>query len=123
MDKKSKVLFWIFGILLATSVGMTFYKYVIKKDYMVLAYVSCDSQTESCFYVPCEGIDCTAEIDYYKIINKKAYNIELCDPEVEGCNPLVCKEGEKDCEIIFCSADTLSEGEECSIVTATVTEN
>jgi len=121
MDKKSKVLFWIFGILLVASIGITFYKYIVKKDYIIMAHISCDPQTESCFYASCEGADCPAQIDYYKIINKKAYNIELCDPAVEDCNPLVCKEGEKDCEIISCSADTLSEGEECS--TSSVTEN
>jgi hypothetical protein len=119
MDKKSKVLFWIFGILLVASIGITFYKYIVKKDYIIMAHVSCDPQTESCFYVPCEGIDCTTEIEYYKIINKKAYNIELCDSTVEDCKPLVCNNGEKDCEIISCSVDTISEGEECSTSSVT----
>jgi len=114
MDKKSKVLFWVFGVLLVISIGVTFYKYVIKKDYIIMAYIGCDPQIERCFFVPCEGEDCPAEIDYYKIINKKAFNIELCDPETTGCNPPVCKDGEKDCEIILCSEDTVSEGEKCS---------
>ena len=119
MDKKSKILFWIFGILIVISIGVTFYKYVIKKDYLVFAQIKCDPQTESCFYAPCEGTDCPAQIDYYKKIEKKAFNIEVCDPAVEGCNPLVCKDGEKDCTIISCSTSTLSEGEECSVPTAT----
>ena len=114
MDKKSKILFWVFGILLAVSVCATFYRYVIKKDYIIMAHVKCDPQVESCFYTPCEGADCPAQIDYYKIINKKAFNIALCDPNVEGCNPLVCKDGEKDCTIISCSTSTISNGEECS---------
>ena len=121
MDKKSKILFWVFGILLIASIGITFYKYIVKKDYIIMTQISCDPQIESCFYVPCEGADCPAEIDYYKIINKKAFNIEICDSEALDCNPLVCQDAEKYCEIISCSSEVLSEGEECS--TTTVTEN
>ncbi len=127
MDKKSKILLWIFAGALIISVGVTYYRYVVKRDYIIFAHTECDPKTESCFYTPCEDgaeNDCGAEIEYYKKINKKAFNIELCDIEQPDCKPLVCKDGEKDCEIISCSDATLGEGESCSTppVEATTTE-
>ncbi|MCC7004872.1 hypothetical protein IT397_03075, partial [Candidatus Nomurabacteria bacterium] len=114
MDKKSKILIWVMFVLIIISVAITFYRYVIKKDYIIIGHITCNPKIESCFYVPCDGSDCPTEIEYYKKISKKAYNIELCDPSTEGCNPLVCKENEQDCQINTCSLDNLEEGEKCS---------
>jgi len=41
MDKKSKILIWIFVVLTLLSVGYTFYKTVILQDFVVI-----DSSTE-----------------------------------------------------------------------------
>jgi hypothetical protein len=120
MDKKSKILMWIFVGALIISVGVTYYRYVVKRDYIIFAHAPCDPKTESCFYAPCEGIDCPAEadIEYYKKINKKAFNIELCDSENPECKPLVCQPNEKDCEITNCTEDNVEEGEACSVATS-----
>ena len=117
MDRKAKILLIIFVLLLIWMVGATFYKYEIKKDYLIVAQAPCNSETESCFYMPCDGSDSTcdpASPEYYKKVEKKAFNIKLCDPAVDGCNPLVCSATEKDCSVTFCSADNLVDGEECS---------
>ena len=126
MDKKSKILMWVFVVALIISVGATYYRYVVKRDYIIFAHVECDPKVESCFYIPCEegDIECVpADIEYYKKINKKAFNIKLCDSENPDCKPLVCQPNEADCEIISCSADNVEEGEECSTPeTSTSTE-
>ena len=114
MDRKSKILIGLFIFALVASVGITYYRYVVQKDYLIFAHASCDPKTESCFYTPCTGSDCPAEIEYYKKITKKAYNIELCDSEKQDCKPLVCKENEKDCEITSCSENNVADGESCS---------
>ncbi len=118
MDKKSKILIIIFFLLLIGTVSFTFYKYGIKKDYLIYGFSSCDPISESCFYYPCEEEDNSCnpeEIEYYKKVEKKASKIELCDTNNEGCNPLNCELREKDCTEIFCSEDSLEEGEACSI--------
>ncbi len=125
MDRKSKILLVIFFLLLIGTVSVTVYKYGIKKDYLISGQAPCDIQTEACFYFPCEEGDDTCnpvEIEYYKKVEKKASNIELCDPAVEGCNPLVCSAGEESCTVTYCSADTVDEGEECSIPTPSIQE-
>ncbi len=119
MDKKSKILICVFVIALILSVGATYYRYVIKRDYIIFAHAPCDPKTESCFYVPCEEGDTEcipADIEYYKKINKKAFNIELCDSESPDCKPLVCKDGEKDCKIASCTEENVEEGESCSVI-------
>jgi len=118
MDKKSKILMWVFIIALIISVGVTYYRYVIQRDYLIFAHAPCDPKTESCFYYECEEDDLECEIEYYKKIEKKAFNIELCDSEDPECQPLVCKEGEADCEITSCSEENLEEGELCSVATS-----
>lgn len=114
MNTFSKKLLFVLILIIAVSVFYTFYKYIVQKEYTIMAHVSCDPHTESCFFVPCEEADCPTEIEYYKLITKDAANIELCDPNNAGCDPLVCKDGEMGCAIISCSADTASEGEQCS---------
>jgi len=120
MDKKSKILLIILVLILIGSASVTFYRYFISNNYLITDNIACEPKTEVCFYVPCAEEDdaCnSAEVEYYKKIEKNASNIKLCDPEVDGCNPLVCTENEKDCSITYCSADTLGDGEECSILT------
>lgn len=117
MDKKSKILLIIFSLLLVGSVGITIYKYEVRNDYLISGSVPCDPQTESCFYVPCEDGDTSCnsnEVEYYKKVEKRAFNIERCDPAVEGCNPLSCSENEDNCTVIYCSENNINDGEVCS---------
>ena len=117
MDKKTKILFTVFALLLIASIGVTFYKYMIKKDYLIFAHVECNPQEESCFYIPCEEGDSECDptaIEYYKKITKKAFNVQICNTEDENCNPLFCSAGEKDCKITSCTPDNVEEGEACS---------
>ena len=115
MDKKSKILMWVFIFSVCISVGITYYRYVIKKDYIIFVHVECNPEVDSCFYYECEEGDSECEIEYYKKIEKKAFNIELCDSESPDCKPLFCAEGEKDCTITNCSVDNVEEGEKCSV--------
>ena len=37
MDTKTKIFWWTMGVLILASFGATFYRYMIKKDYIVQA--------------------------------------------------------------------------------------
>lgn len=113
MDKKTNF-FWIaVAALVFLSLFFTFYRYIIKKDYIVQAQVDCDPYMENCFVWNCdptsdvEGESCTGDPEedtwYFKIINKNAGNISVCDEGDEECNPLFCGENEPDCEFVFCN--------------------
>ena len=121
-----KIFFIIFFMLLIGSVAFTYYKIVLKKNYLIEAQVDCDPETERCFVWECdpesveEGEVCTGdpEVDiwYYKLVTKNAGNIPLCNPEEdENCTPLVCEEGEVDCAEILCNDENkLEQGAECN---------
>lgn len=118
MDKKSKIFFLVFGLILVGSIAFTYWKIVVNRDYLVLAEASCDPETEACFVYECdpEEEECTGDpeedISYYAKIKKKAFNFPDCSGE--ECPDLVCEEGETDCEIILCTEDNAEEWETCN---------
>ncbi|MBU4216380.1 hypothetical protein L6270_01530 [Candidatus Parcubacteria bacterium] len=125
MDKKSKIFFIIFGLLIVGSVAVTYWRIMIKKDYIIEAQTDCDPTTEQCFVWECdpesmeEGEACTGDADadiwYYKIVKRNASRIPLCDPADEDCDALVCGESEPECEEILCNEDNKEDQEvECN---------
>ena len=124
LDKKSKILFVIIGLLIIGSVAVTFWRYMVKRDYIVQAQTDCDPTTEKCFIWKCdpastvEGEKCTGDPDkdtwYYKIIHRNAKNIPLCDPNDKNCTALVCDPGEKDCSEELCTAQNVKAPDTCN---------
>ena len=126
MDKKSKILISVFFILILISAAVTYYRTIIKKDYIISAQADCDPSVDKCFIWKCdptatdETLKCTGDPEkdtwYYQIAKRKAANIPLCDPKKdENCDPWTCADGEKDCSATFCDAQTSKEQKvECS---------
>lgn len=124
LDGKSKILFAVLTLFIIGSAIFTFYKYIVKRDYIIQAATDCDPESEACFVWECdpesmvEGEACTGvpdnDIWYYKLIERKAYNIPDCDPDDEDCDALVCEENEKDCQEILCDMENVPEGETCN---------
>jgi hypothetical protein len=120
MDKKSKIFFVVFSLLIVGSIAATYYRYFIVRDYMIEAQADCDPSSEACFVTVCdpESEECSGDPEqdttYYAVIHRNARNIPLCDPSDEGCDALVCPEGEADCSIDFCDPQTVPEGTVCN---------
>ncbi len=117
LSKRSRWLLVFFSIALVLSVGSSFYKFFVIRDYPIQAQDVCDPSFEICFVYHCDVAyeECTgdpiADTSYYKMVERNAKNIPLCDPNLEGCTPLVCPEGEVGCSVTFCEP---SEEVECS---------
>jgi len=121
MDKKSKIFFFVFFLLIVSSIAVTYYRFMVQRDYMIQAEADCDPYTESCFVYVCDpeaGEECTGDpvedTSYYKLIDRNAKNIPLCDPADETCTALVCGEGEADCSYTLCDPATATDGEACN---------
>ncbi len=124
LDRKSKIFFLVLAIFIAGSIGATYWRYVIQKDYIIQAQIDCDPETEKCFVWRCdplsseEGEKCTGDpekdIWYYKIFRRNAKNIPSCDPSDENCPAYACGEEEKDCAEELCTSENVPEGEECN---------
>ena len=119
MDKKSKIFLAVFLLLIVGSIGVTYWRIYIQKDYIIQNQIDCDPTVDKCFIWKCdpkstvEGEACTGDPDkdtwYYQIANRKASNIPLCDSNDENCKPFECLEGEKDCSVTFCDEKTKKE--------------
>lgn len=136
MDKKfppeadqsiaGKIFFAVFFLLIVGSVVMTYWRIMVKKDYVIESQVDCDPEAEKCFVWECdpesseEGEACVGDpekdIWYYQIARRKAYRIPLCDPEDESCLPMDCDpKVEEGCEVVFCNEETkIAQEVECS---------
>lgn len=134
MDKKSKIFFIIFGLLIAGSVAVTYWRIMIKKDYIIEAQADCDPTIDKCFIWECdpesdeEGEKCTGNTDddiwYYEIVRRNAAYIPSCDPADEDCEALVCGENEPECEYVFCNDDNKEDqGVECNNPEEYIVEN
>ncbi len=130
MDKKSKIFFIVFFLLIAGSVGVAYYRFMVQHDYIVQAEADCDPYTEACFVYVCDPEvdgECTGDpiedTSYYKLIDRNAKNIPNCDPADETCTALVCGEGEVDCTYTLCDSDALEEGQVCNDPVVYTAEN
>lgn len=117
-SRAGKIFFIVFGILIAASVAVTYWRIMVKKDYVIESQVDCDPYAEACFIWECdpastvEGEACTGDAEsdvwYFKVAKRNAGRIPLCDPETdEACDPWTCGEGEKDCSETLCTEDQL----------------
>lgn len=120
MDKKSKIFFIIFGLLIAVMVGATYWRIMVKKDYVVEAQTDCDPYVEQCFLWECDpesdvdGEKCTGNPEedswYFQVIKRNASRIPLCDSATdENCEALVCGENEPECKYEFCTEENMED--------------
>lgn len=120
MDKKSKIFFSVFFSIAFIVTAISFFKFYILKDYYIKSETACDPATEKCFIYECDpAVDtgcsenAAERISYYKLIEKKASALPLCDPNDTGCPALTCQAGE-DCKETLCDETTIVAGEQCS---------
>jgi len=123
MDKKSKIFFLVFFLLIAGSVAVTYWRIMVKRDYIISAQQECDPAAEACFVSACDpesDSECAATPEeerttYYKIIQKNAKNIPLCDAQKDECpTELACADGEAECSFELCDETNVPDGEECN---------
>ncbi|MCA9360862.1 hypothetical protein KC730_03160 [Candidatus Kaiserbacteria bacterium] len=120
MLNTAKLLFWFLLLFVLFSASATYYRYYVQQDFLVLAEMDCDPETESCFTWICDPeVDgeeyCTGDLAedtwYYKDIYRNAKYIPNCDPYDEGCPALECIEEEEYCEIVLCTNEIVEEEE------------
>jgi hypothetical protein len=120
----NKIFYTILILLILGSIGFTYWRIVIEKDYQIVAEVSCDPSIETCFRYepePCVTSDseCVPEEAYdYKMISKKAADIYACEQTEEklGCSEeLSCVENESNCAYTNCDLNNPDEADTCSV--------
>lgn len=123
MERKSKIFFAVFFLLIIGAVGAAYYRIMIKRDYIIEAQTDCDPTAEKCFIWNCdpnakdETEKCTGDPEkdtwYYKLSFRNAGRVGLCDPNKdEDCAPMACKTGEQECSEVFCDENTKKQYEQ-----------
>lgn len=101
------------GILIVLGImffGFIFnaYKIFFQKDYFLITLVGCDPQIESCYENICVSKKrdfCYYTHPYYKIMKRKAYNIENCPYTNNSCMSFLCQDDESECFIQECKKE------------------
>jgi hypothetical protein len=112
MDKKQTKIYILFFVFLLSVVCFSYAKFIIFKDYYIKIEVPCNPDIENCFVSECKEDDDCKELNYYKLIKKKAYSFPSCNQDSLDCSYAECN---KDvCEEIFCNESIVPEGEHCN---------
>lgn len=99
---KKNNFFIIFIILLIVVViALGWYRYVYQKDYWLYSVISCNPNTESCFYSE-------ESESHYKIARIKAYAIGTCDGWNNECKEISCESFSSiDCQTFTCNKENV----------------
>lgn len=110
------ILIVLVSIFILGTLWYAFNRFYIERDYLISQEVSCDPGIENCFVWQCDPTTETCSekeednIAYYKIIEKRAFNIPECTAE-EQCEELHCEANEIDCVVTLCTNDGSGGGE------------
>jgi hypothetical protein len=104
MYTSNKILSLIVVITFLTVVGVGYYNYFIRGDYLVTKQISCDPKIESCFVSDCESNDssCDSKTTYKKISVESKYagsnfdNLLSCPTVISSCQIITCQDSEVD---------------------------
>lgn len=113
-DKKTiianRIFYSVILLLIVGSVFLAYYKYGIKKDFLLYVKGNCDPKVESCFNEVCVEDDrrclhfaADGVNRFYKIIFVKNNSVPLCNIDDEKCIDEFCVNNNKDCLIYNCS--------------------
>lgn len=114
MRKHSYLLSAIVGIIVLAML-YNYWRIFIRQDYVLADFVSCDPITEDCFVNTCD--DCDEIPQYFKIIEKRAYNVKGCDFIGHNCLPFTCENNDPTCQVVYCSDKKATLGYPCEEIT------
>lgn len=113
MRNGSAILVAIVLLAIAGTIWQRYDQYVLKGNFYLEAYASCDPATEMCFVADCppeEDLECDASP--YKKIEMVEREAPKCLEE-HTCDTFSCPANSGNCSVTYCSEDTLDEGEVC----------
>ena len=105
--------FYILIIAIFANVGFSYYRFMVKHDYVVGYHGSCDSATGKCF-MSCDDDACTKP-EYYTEMKK--YEPDLykeCGEDITSCDAAsVCLPADRKCSTTYCDSSTSNNDNTC----------
>lgn len=118
---KTKTFFkdYFFSLILVASIIVvsifSFYRFIIKQDYIVSYEGKCEITSNNCF-LECDNDSCT-ENHYYSKMQKYAPDLyNECGKDITDCaNANICLPNDQKCSITYC--DPENDGDTCKKAT------
>ena len=98
--------------LILLVIAASYYRFIVKGDYVVEYQIDCDPAAASCFV----GLDdATQENYYYAKMHKYGPDLAAqCGKDIADCDAAnACQPGDRDCAVTYCSDATVSGDESC----------
>jgi hypothetical protein len=121
MKFKENILLFVLLPLVVLTVGASYVRFMVIKDYLVAYEGVCDPVVNSCF-VGCEDEECTSEY-YYSSVQKYAVNLYAqCGEDITDCEAAsIClATDDQDCSVTYCDPEV--DGDTCSTPTESSTD-
>lgn len=102
----------ILGVFVLIVAGHNFERYHVASDYPLHVFTNCDSTKNSCFGADPDIGDPTFQSGTYEKVEMIASGAPHCLDE-HTCTDFTC-DGIADCQITYCSEETIEDGESCT---------
>lgn len=110
---KKHMFFFVLSSLLIISGFVSFYRFVIERDYIAGYEGECDPAVSSCF-VGCDDDECTEKYFYTKMTKYAPDLYSECGKDITDCESAsLCLSSDRKCSIAFCDP-TIDGVDSCS---------
>jgi hypothetical protein len=118
MNKRLELVGFLVFILIIVLIvaGHNFERYYIAKNYPLHVFINCDTAKHSCFVADPATADPTFQASPYAKVLINAAHAPSCLEE-HDCSNFSCNGIIGACEVMYCSKDSLEDGETCSNTT------
>lgn len=108
---KDTILLYVFVSFVVLIGVISYYRFIVKQDYIVSFEGTCDIETSTCFV----GYDDTEEEYYYSKVQKYAPDLYAkCGEDITDCEAAnVCFPDDRSCSITYCNE---TKDEICKVV-------
>lgn len=114
--------FFILVILVIIAGFFSYYRFMVKNDYVVGYEGVCDSATEKCF-IGCNDDACTDKY-YYTKMQKYAPDLYTeCGKDITDCEAAsICLPDDRKCSVTYCNSE-IDGSDVCSVVGESLENN
>ena len=116
MFKKVNWFIVLILFLLVTVVGYRFYQYKILRNFLLEVNTVCNPEVEECFVMDCVEGELDCDTSPYKKVEILAHDAPVCLEE-HMCESFSCPSYSNQCVVVYCSEETLLDGEICTKTT------
>ncbi len=106
----------LIACLVAAVTGVSYYRYVVERNFVIQVNTACNPSAEQCFISDCSPADdLSCPVGPYKKIDILDAGAPPCLEE-HSCSDFTCG-GIASCNETYCSSENLGDGESCASTT------